>query len=682
MKRFVIACGLALILGTPAAWGAGMPAASAVDLSLGWRFADGDGHPGRAAEYLKLQDSVTLTGKVASFKGARHFYLDADYLNPDDYTGDIRYDEGGLLRFDLFGESLYHNLDHIPYPSPGMAVTSPTGSLPMSRDDRNPGENYHVEVRQNQVHVRGKLPLYPLHVNLTYWRLDRRGRKQLRYLDESCNGCHQHSRTLGIDRTTEEFTGSIDAHLGPVDLILEQLVRLFRDQEASPVDAFDHHDYRTVNDGALLVHDETPDAKLVASTLKAHTSLAGGLNGAAAVTFGSRTNQSKLKTIGPVEAQTDFVKSSADVTYIPLPQLTVNLRYRLLDMDSSNTGTQVLSDLAVAPNVPGSDALASVPVRAALDLTTASYAATATWRPARFISVKGDFRREDLQRGNTGTAGEDGVWELPRQETRNRYRLGTYLHPTRLRGLRINTWYQYRSAEDPAYATTIATGHEGFASLTWAASPNWGLSLEGRLALARNRDRSIFQEADSTGTLFTRYPIHRRSEDDHLGAGAWFTLGRVNCSLNYGYIRNRIVQDLIFGMDTVNNLTVADNAVDYVQHLHSAILAANWQVVKTLRLSAEGHLFWSKGRFAPEFDTQLSGFAQDPATLYPVTSNELRDLSAFDLRKSGLLVGVDWTPRQGWIWSARYGFDDYDDRLGDAFDGSAQTVTVSLAKSW
>ena len=166
-----------------------------------------------------------------------------------------------------------------------------------------------MEVQQSSVAVRGKLPNYPAHVNLSYWRLNRQGQKQLRYVDESCGGCHKQSRSRTVDRVTEEFKGSVDAHLGPVDLIFEQLVRLFRNREDIPEDTFEPHYYRTASP-ALLQHDEVPDARLLESTIKAHTSLAGGLNAAASFTYGTRKNQSDLTTVTPSKRRPTSPKPS------------------------------------------------------------------------------------------------------------------------------------------------------------------------------------------------------------------------------------------------------------------------------------------------------------------------------------------------------------------------------------
>lgn len=649
-------------------------------VSLGYLFADTQDNFGRAGEYTRFKDSPTAGIKLGTFLEKSHFYLDGSYLNDADYTADTHFDYGGLVRFGLLTESLYHNLDHIPYPD--QTILNPvTGATGATISDQDPGARYHVEVGQTNIHGRVKLGNYPAHVNLNYWRLERSGAQQLRYLEESCTGCHQHSRTQSVDRVTQEFTGSVDAHLGPVDLIVQQLVRVFTNDAPTPVDPFLAHRYRTV-DTALLQHDETPDSRLVATTVQAHTSFAGGFNAAGEVTVGTRTNKSDLTAISPVEAKTDFTKTAGDMTYVPSPNWTFNLRYRLLDLDNRNASSQVLLDLQADPNV---DTLASVDVRPSMDLKRSWYAATGSWRPNRSLTLKADYQREDIERSETGPVGNDGLWDLPDRESRSRYRLSTYVHPRTLRPLKVRAWYQFRTTDDPAYGTTVARGHQGFASLTWAQSA-WGLNLTGQATHAKNNDHHIHQELDEQ--QLQDYRLGRRSDDGSVSVGLWYLPGRsLSVSLNYGYFSSRVLQDLLFGMDSAAGMTIRDDEVKYTQRVHTATAVATWRILESLSATVEGRYSVSKAHFNPGFATVLDVDPEDPGNvigidLFPVDSSQLRELSALDIRQAGVQLGVNWQANAAWNCSARYSFDDYADRLSDTFDGTAHTIGVSIARAW
>jgi hypothetical protein len=646
--------------------------------SLGYHGVDTAGNFVRATEYSKPKDSLVGGLGAHYFSLNQHLYLDADYLNDSDYNGEFHFDYKGLIRFHAMGESLYHNLEHIPYPT--QSIPNPvTVTPPLTVSDKNPGDQYHMEVRQASVQARGKLPAFPAHLNLSYWRLEREGSKQLRFLDESCGGCHLQSRSRRVDRVTEEFTGSVDAHLGPVDLIFEQLVRLFRDREPVPVDTFERHDFRTESP-ALLEHDADPDSRLLATTIKAHTSLAGGFNAAAGFTIGTRSNQSDLAGVAPVEAKTDFTKTVGDVTYTLNPHLTLSFRYRLLDLNSSNSNVQLLNDVLTDP---AAFTLPSIPVRASIDLTRAWYATTATWRPSRGTTIKADFRREDLDRSGTGPPGDPSVWVLPEQETRNHYRLSAFIHPRSVKGLKLKTWYQYRTADDPAYATTIARGHEGFASLTWAPHQTWGVNLHGRAAMGENRKHTVVQlTTNGTG----QYQLDRTSKNESLGAGFWANPSPgVGLSLNYGYSRTRIEQDLLFGQEPFNNLTIENEDVDYSQDIQTLTLAANWRITDALTTLVEGHCSQSEGRYSPNFSPRNLDFRVepgDPSLIFPVDSTQLAALSAFDFVKSGFVAGLEWKPFPNWTCSARYRYDDYDDRITGLFEGSVQSLTIATGIAW
>ncbi len=646
--------------------------------SLGYRPVSTTGNVVRASEYAKPVDSAVGDLGIHYFSLNQHLYLDARYLNDSDYHGEFHFDYKGLVRFHALGESLYHNLEHISYPT--QSIPNPvTGTPPLTVSDQNPGDEYHMDVRRASVQARGKLPSFPAHLNLAYWRLEREGSQQMRYLDESCGGCHKQSRTRQVDRVTEEFTGSIDAHLGPVDLILEQLVRQFRDQAPVPTDIFQEHDFRTAN-AALLEHDEDPDSQLIATTLKAHTSLSGGFNAAAGFTVGTRKNQSKLTGVSPVEAETDFTKTVGDVSYTPTPRLTLNFRYRLLDMTSSNSNVQFLNDVLADPDV---FTLPNIPVRNTIDLTRAWYAGTATWRPHRSLTVKGDYRREDLDRSNTGAAGDPLVWVLPDHEVRSQYRLSTFLHPRSVKGLKFKTWYQYRTTDDPAYATTIAEGHEGFAALTWAPAPFWGFHLSGRAARGENQEHTVLQvTANGSG----EYQIDRTSTNQSLAAGFWANISRTcDLGLHYGYFRTRIEQDILFGQEPFNDLTIEDEDVEFAQDVQTLTLAVNLRATDALGLLFEARGSKADGQYSPDFAPRSLDFRVnpgDPPLIFPVDSSQLAALSAFDFVRYGFVTGLDWKPFPNWTCSARYSYDDYDDRIGGQFEGSVQAITLTTGIAW
>jgi hypothetical protein len=329
-------------------------------VDLGYRAVSIDDNPDRAAEYSFLDSSPTLGLDLRGGTGGHHYIFEGIFLNENDYRAEAHLDHNGLANVNLRTERFFHNLDHIPYApgSPeargdanGQAATS-NGTIRVQFADQNPGEDYGIRLDTNEAHFRGKFQAFPAHLNLRYWRFEKKGDRQLRFGEEgfdhadisnttanggTCNACHMQSKSRNIDRVTDELSAGIDAHLGFVDLVVEQLYREFRDREPIPVDSFEGHMFRPPGD---YQHDEDPDSKLTETSIKLHTSLSGGVVAGASFTIGERENHSDLVGqpfgVDGVKAETDYYKAAGDVTYIPSPKWTLNFRYRMLDLDTDN----------------------------------------------------------------------------------------------------------------------------------------------------------------------------------------------------------------------------------------------------------------------------------------------------------------------------------------------------------
>lgn len=620
--------------------------------SVGFRVVNAEDRHRRAVEYTLLESSPVAGVEVRAFKDLQHFYLDAEYLSEADRLVEVDMDYKGLLRLSLFDELLYHNLDHIPYDRPPAGT-----SVPFT--DHDAGDNYHVTVEQSGARLRAKLPDMPAHLNVSYWRLERSGKKQLRFVDENCaSSCHMQSRTRDLDRVTEEVKAGVDAHLGPVDVIFEQLFRQFRDREPVPADFFNMH-FRGRPAGSQ-VHDEDPDSRLVSSTLKAHTSLSGGVVGAASFTIGKRENQSELGRVVPVESETDFRKLAGDLTWIPAAAWTFNFRYRMLDQDNSNSSQVTLL-------YPSSTVTSDV--RDNVDLTRASYQARVTYRPTRKLTLKGEFQHEEIHRGNTAAPADENGWDLPEDEDVNRYRISVISRPLGNAKLKLNGWYQYRTSDEPAYGNSAEHSHQGFVGATWTPSVHWGAMANLKLVKEDNSDHELYTPG---GT----FDLDRCNENQNLSAGVWLSpVESLLVGVNYGYLRSRTVQDLLFG--TASGFTIEDENVEYSQRVHTLSLTASWRILEKLRAQLET-------RYIDSFVSYNPGFADSVPFAPPVVvdSSLLKDLLEVDIRQTGLSLGLDWSLNRDWTCSARYTFDDYWDRNSSAFDGSAQTYLASVSRSW
>jgi len=703
-------CGLLLAGGTPAL--ADVVDIESVDtvateasVSVGYRGTSVHGEPSRAREYDSLKSSPLFDARVFADRGSYHLDLDLGYRNDDDYSASAHLDTKGLLRLDLRTERFFHNLDHIPYDNgyrgvpvndstmrtqlfPAAEGSRPDGWFPNSTSqlrtyftDQNPGDDYGLRLDMSEAKLRIKCPDYPAHLNLSYWRYEKQGDRQHRFLSEggiqtasgagenSCVGCHMQSKSRDIDRVTEEFKVGVDAHAGFVDVILESLYRTFRDREEIPVDVFGMHSRG--RDYGSYEHSETPDSNLKELTLRLNTSPSGGLVGSAGFTIGERENRSDLTSVAPVDAETDYYKTTADVTYTPSEKWTFNLRYRLLDLDSDNTAI-------IYDTVTGIDAFKSpVAVRESMDITRAWYEAIANYRPVKHLTLKAEFRREEIERSNTGEPVSHSssttpitinpTWQLPDEEVVTRVKLGFSSRLLKKSALKLNGWLAIQQNDDPAYGVSYGDSQELFLGGSYAPSSFWGMQANLNLLKQENKDYEIDGES-----------IDRRKEQQTISFGAWVA-PRENLSfdLYYGYFRTAIDQNLYYGSNATYVIPQSgdDAEADFLQTVQTMSAGMTWQAAEGLSCRVEGYHIRSKAGYDPDFSYIGTPYFPNGAN---ADSSYLRDISKVDIVQNGLKGRVEWQFSDQLTCGVEATFDDYDEKGNDIFDGSVQSYMANL----
>jgi len=628
-------------------------------LSLGYRAVDIQDEARRAAQYSLLDSGATVGLEIKYLDPTHRFMLVGDYLNDADYLLETDFDYRGLIRVNTASEKLIHHLDYFSYDRPDAAAVAD----PVIFVDRAAGDHPYVKVGIDKVNLKAKLPDYPVHLNLGYWRLQRDGHKQLRYLNENCTACHMESKRQTIDRITEEVTLGLDTHAGYINFAVEQLFREFRDRESIPVDNFGQLNF-PFRPAGVYQHDATAESRLTATTFKISTSPSGGFNAAAGYTLGKKENLSDLgTTVTPVESETDFHKASADLTLTPRPEVTLNFRYRMLDQDNS-TPAQVMQGGLIDDT--------QVDVRNNIDLTRASYHGKVSWRPISRLTLMGEFERRDIHRGQTGPVYEDltdpyydPYWELPEDEQINRFRVSMIARPLGPSKLKVNGWYELLTSDDPAYGASVEEQHRLYTGITWTPSARFGATANIRLTEGRN---SNFTGAGSSDTR------DRRQHQEDFTAGLWSQVTEdVNVNLYYGFLRSDLTQDLIFGAE---DTAIFDKDVEYRQRVHTLTLSSSWQIWKKLRALFEARYIRSQAFFDPDYlPRTLPGIGF-------VDASTLRSLTELEIAQKGVGVGFEYALAEGWNCSARFSHDDYEDRNSSDFDGAAQLYLFSVARSW
>lgn len=640
-------------------------------ISLGYRAVDVQDQARRAAQYTLFDSGATVATEIKYLNPSLRFMIEGEYLNDSDYLLETDLDYRGLVRLHASTEKLYHHLDYISYDRPDAVGTTLSEEgleqVEVRFSDRSPGEQAALEVGIDKVNLRAKLPAYPVHLNLGYWRLQRSGHKQLRYLNEDCTACHLESKRQQVDRITEEVTLGLDAHVGYVNVAVEQIFREFRDRESATVDHFGD-----IRDGDYIVrtagdyqHNATADSRLTATTFKASTSPSGGFNAAAGYTLGKKENLSRLADVSPVKAETDFHKASADLTLTPRPEFTLNFRYRMLDQESTSSAQLLVGGL------PGDGVVAT---RQSMDLTRASYFSKLSWRPFRQLTLMGEFEHRDIHRDRTGDFYDsanpfyDPLWELPEDERINRFRASLIARPLGDPRLKFNSWYEFQTSDAPAYGASLEERHRLYAGVAWNPSARFGATTNIRLTEGHNNN---FVRSDWNTSL------DRRQQQEDFTAGFWTQLtDSVNANLYYGFLRSDLRQDLTYGKGSDDANSLFDTNVDYRQRVHTLTFSTNWQLREQLRALFEARYIRSRSYFTPGF------LPENLPNVGPVDAAGLRSLSELEIVQMGLGLGLEWNLAEGWNCSAHFSHDDYEDRNTSNFDGAAQVYMLSIARSW
>ena len=641
-----------------------------LDVSAGYRWVNTDNNPNRAAEYSHLDDSATFNLIYKQDFGDQKFSLIGDFLNDNDYFIEGSYDYKALIRLNARSERLYHNLDHVPYlDHPEARQAAPPD---VSYDDHNPGVDYNRRITIDEVKLRGKLPTYPAHINISYWRMEKKGKEQLRFVDENCAGaCHMQSNSRKIDRVTEEFTAGFDAHLGPVDIAFLQTLREFRENENPPADDFDQL-FPLGRPPAEYIHDEAPDSKLSESTFTINLPPSGGFVSSASYTIGKRENQSNLANSQRKDPETDYQKLAADATYTPGEHWTVNFRYRMLDLDNDSPSTLTSNGLAF--NNFGNP----IPVRQSIDIDRNNYAAFVSYRPTHRLTLKGEYEYEDIERDQTGTGQHNSFagisnpnWAVPEDEEINRLRLTFFSRLLEKSALKLNGWYEYTKIDNPAYGTSLSDSNEFFFSASYKPSALWGATGSIDVLRGENDDYTAVQFDNEP----VPYDLDRDEERENLALGFWLIPNDIfSADLNYGWLHSKIDQDVLFGSEPAD-FTILDNNADFEQRVHTLSAGINLRIIEKVSCRLEGYHIRSHAEFSPDFESRSLDYDGDILLASP---DELQDISEVDIRQNGFKTRIRWQLSKILTAGIEYTFDDYDDRNSNTFDGSVQTFLANL----
>ena len=620
----------------------------------GYRFLSIDSYGGRAAPYDYLHSSPVGGAFVNSLGKDLKFELEGGYLNKKDYHGDLLFDYSGDYRFHLRTESLFHNLDHEP-----LAPSFTLGGSSYNAADLDSTGSYGIKVEQDLAAFRLKLHDFPLHLNLRYWRMTKDGSMQQIFADQAFEGATNTIYSKGRPISTHIDEGDIgfDAHLGYVDVIYNFTIRQFGDNNPIPLDQFVARPDRLAG---LQEHNEGPDSRFTSQTIKLHTSLAGGLVGAASYSYGRRENLSQLSDIrGAEQAVTTLQNAAGDLTYTPCGWFSLAAKYRHLEISNSTPAT-VFSAFAVNPQVV---------VRQPLDSRKDTVTVTLSAHPDKLLTVNGEYKGEFLHRENVSNAQTFSSWDLPENEEKHTGTISILSRP--LAGLRLKALYSYSAIVHPAYGTSYADKHEGQFLATYNKTGKWGVTASYR-ARRENNDSITRDIISSTSPLeFAPYPfpIGRGNSMDNATASFWFSpLQRLTVTGSYGFLRSKTDQTVLF---TVASPAAADSS-NYTAQAQIYSLTTAYQLTEKLDLALALQQIHSFSDFSPQFLVVNSS----------ADTTGINTISNVKTVESSLSFRANYSVSKNLSCTLDYTYRDYDEKNSSLFNGSVNSIMASLTGKW
>lgn len=615
---------------------AGIETRTAADAFAGYRFLGTDSFDGRAAEYEYIRSNPTLGAGLNSLGSNLKLALDGAFLNDRDYHGDLLVDYRGEYRFHLRTESLFHNLDNL---TPILITVS--GNDPTAR--------FGIKAEQDLARFRYKLHGYPVHINLGYWRIVKEGDTQLRYADNNFTAWKSKSRR--IDRQTHEGDIGFDTHLGPVDIIYSFKIREFDDSVAVPRDDFT---------AGTLQHNEDPESRYYAHTVKLHTSLTGGIVGAASYTYGRRENRSSLTDIKGADRTRDTLHNAAgDFVYTPCKEFSLALKYRRQEIDRDNPSSIEMVLPSPTPELN---------VRPAVDTQKDIVSATLSVRPTNLLSFKGEYKGEFLHRDNLS------LWNQPDKAVSKNLPENSDSHKgiftilsRPVKGLRIKAQYSYATTSHPSYGNSYEEKHEGQLLATYTLLNKWGVTANGRITQESNG-----QIAMTTLPLFGNIPETYQLPRDKKAVNAILTLWvtpieRLTVTGSYGLLRSRTDQAVIFAAITSGS----QDATNFTTQAQIYAINAVYHLDERLDLSLALQQVRSLSEFDPEFKAIGGG-----------DTSRIKEISRIKTLESSVSARGDYHLARNFSVSLDYTYRDYDNKVSSLFEGAVHTVTLYLAKKW
>jgi predicted porin len=607
-------------------------------ISLGYRAVAPDGSK-RADEYEYLHDAVTFGADARLLSLPHRFHLDVDVRNREDTFGHLNYGFRDLLLINGIHRSLFHNLENITLEDLD----------PAALDIRDSGENYGLETTIDDVVVRFAAPRFPLHLYAEASRFDKEGDRQLQFLGGSglLDNTIRTSTARRIDWQTRHYGIGINSHLGPIEADLSHREKRF-DVNGNEV-LFDNYSGAGIPPGSErpageFPHNGTPEFKGSATTLKVHTNYTGKLVGT--TTLSKKRNRNEASG-----AEADYFVGAAGLTWMPVTKLTVFLKYRRVARDLDNPDAVIIRDRTDPAITYGNP---DVPNAVSADIDT--YSGTVRYRPFRRLTLKADYRFEEVTR-------EDAeAWELiPDSTTR---RTLTLSGSARLaKGLKGKFEYAHKEVDDPATNVEPSRLNRAKFSLAWTPMPRIQ-TLVGYTVRREERNDPVFEDTDAADNRDVRW-------ERVLASGTFLFSEHLALTTSYAYLRHQIEQDIEY--HDIGGAPQIDAGVPYESDAHHYAVNLHYSPSDRLQFNTGVSHLTSRTDFEPN----------SPDLLLPVS---IASLAGVKIKETRYSLSGDYELKKGLRLGVDYEYTDFNDVLDhsndDVADGISRIVWTRLLREW
>lgn len=590
---------------------------------LGYDFVDFDGSK-RAGEFVWPHSSVIGGYRLHYSPLPIRLDTELEWINQNSFLAEFAGAYKDILKLNYIGWSLWHNLDHLV---PEGAVVS---------DDHNPGDDYHVTVRDNKVFLRLKWPERPFHVFMDYRHFEKEGTVQARWYESVAPGT-KGTKARDIDWITDRYIAGINGNLGLFEVEYSHLIKDFTPHK--DVTLRDSFVFPFITD----VHSVVPKTTTNADTIKVHTDLTGGIVAAATFINGERDNENS-------HSEVNYRRAYGDLTLIPFNHVTVAIKYRYKELMEEVPQVFGMS-------VFGSPGITTQPMESHSNLADVAV----RYSPFTNLGIKAEYTLENIKRfrrdgWNEGVV--EGIipfQEIPSVQNINTVKLAINTRP--VRSLDFKGSVEYKYTNDTEFPIQAGSEYRGRFHAEWTPLPTVSAGVHYRFTAGEN----------STANMSSRY-------DNAGGQAVWTPVKDLFFTAAYDYFRNMNVRDLQLTLGGSPDTSFPTERVPYRDTSHVYALSAGYAFTFPLSIEAGFHQSWSKGMFRTR------------AVLGGSTTSGIGELADLRVRETGGTFTAKYDFPKGWGTSLKYLVNNYEDFIDNSQngpqDGTAHSVMLIVSKKW